>query len=213
MELLKERAVVCCNVVPATAASPTPQGLSHPRIPAERKVTAVVSLPAASSATQETSLRSAESLTDCKKTLSLFQLTPRTAWSCNVDIGELDLLSASENKLFQQHRRPHQPKCSRIKETGSKAEKLNKAVKPHFCNYVQQLRRHQNFFMSVDWVQAKRLTYSLPLFSHFILWWTTWKPWENKQLAILLRKVKPEGNWRLRQELHFPKNIHSVNCN
>ena len=42
------------------------------------------------------------------------------------------------------------PQYSDIKETSSKAEKLNKAVKPHSCNYAQQLHRNQNFFMSVD---------------------------------------------------------------
>lgn len=37
-----------------------------------------------------------------------------------------------------------------IREMSSKAEQPNKEVKPHFCNYVQQLHRNQNFFMSVD---------------------------------------------------------------
>lgn len=130
--------------------------------------------------------------------LSLVGLMPRTGWSCNMGITELDLLSTLEKTSYsssiptcthqsiQSTVQPHQG-------TSSKAEKLNKAVKPHFCNYVQQLHRNQNFFMSVDWVKAKRLTYSLLLSSHFILCWTTWKPWKNKQLAILLERLSPKG--------------------
>lgn len=72
MELLKETAVACWNAVPATAASPTPQGLSHPGIPVRCKVTAAVSIPAAFSVLNpgnesRTSLCSADSLTDCKE--------------------------------------------------------------------------------------------------------------------------------------------------
>lgn len=126
--------------------------------------------------------------------LSLGWLAPRTGWSCNTDIREF--LSTSENKLSQSilalPAKASNPQYSHIKETSSKAEKLKKAVNPHVFNYVQQLQRNQNFFMSIDWAKAKRITYSLLLCSHFILCWTTWKPWENKRLAILLWKVKPK---------------------
>lgn len=84
------------------------------------------------------------------------------------------------------------PQYSHIKETSSKTEKLNKAVKRHFYNYVQQLQRNTNFFVSVDWVKAKRFTYSLLLSSYFIFCCVTWKPWENKPLEILLWMLKPK---------------------
>jgi len=51
---------------------PTPQGLSHPRIPVQSTVTTEVSIPAASlilnlGNKSSTSLSSTDSLTDCKE--------------------------------------------------------------------------------------------------------------------------------------------------
>lgn len=72
MELLKETAVVYWNAVPATAASPTPQGLSYPGTPVQCQVTTAVSIPAAFSVLSpgnetRTSLFCADNLTDCKE--------------------------------------------------------------------------------------------------------------------------------------------------
>lgn len=71
MKLLKETSVAWWNAVPATAASPTLQGLAHPGIPVQCKVTAVVFIPVTFLVLNlgnksRMSLHSADSLIDCK---------------------------------------------------------------------------------------------------------------------------------------------------
>lgn len=85
--------------------------------------------------------------------------------------------------------------CGCIKETCSKSEKPNKAVKPNFCNYVQQLHRNQCLFMSGDWLKARFIT----TFQSFHTLVNILKALGEQTPAISLWKVKPKGNWQLRQ--------------
>lgn len=72
MELLKETALLCWIVVPATAAFRVPQGHSHPGVPVQCKVTTRVSIPAAflvfnRGNKSRTFVCPAGSLADCKE--------------------------------------------------------------------------------------------------------------------------------------------------
>lgn len=55
--------------------------------------------------------------------------------------------------------------CGCIKETCSKSEKPNKAVKPNFCNYVQQLHRTMSFY--VRRLTKSQIHYYFPVVSYF----------------------------------------------
>lgn len=85
--------------------------------------------------------------------------------------------------------------CGCIKETSSKAEEPNQAVKPNFCNYVQQLHRNQCLFMSGDWLKARFIT----TFQSFHTLANNLKALREQTLTISLWKVKTKGNWQLRQ--------------
>lgn len=98
-----------------------------------------------------TSLCSADSLTDCKENSKFVPILTEDS---------LILQHGNQRIRFRKQVIPatslppptkvSSPQYSSIRETSSEVEKLNKAVKPHFCNYVQQLHKNQNFFMSED---------------------------------------------------------------
>lgn len=145
MELLRETALVCWNAVPATAASHVPQGHSHPGVPVQSPHGSLFLLPSWCS-TEETNPERSFALLAVLLTARKTKFVPTHAndW--------LNLQHRSQRAGFfpcfgkevipaaspPPPAKVSSPRYSLIKEISSKAEKLNKAVKPHFCTAITQ---------------------------------------------------------------------------